>query len=547
MTLRWDSLLVRHLAAELDRTCGGARLRALRLDGRTRDFVMLFRAKTLVWRLHPGRGYPLLEDEIVPDERDIRVKARVRRVYSPPDERMIVFECAPETNDGEPIEIFIELLGNQLNAIVSEGRERTVRHVLRRREGRRPVRTGIRYEPPPPTGREGAEVDFGEDGWTALVGSVPPDDRRAELMRRVAYVSPINVASFLDPTGEGDLARGYENWIALTSRPTAPTVLQTEAGPQPYPVSLPEMSAAPAPSLLDAFGTYALAAHGEAGRAAAALSVPPDLLESLERAIVHHERRVSRLRSELNEREEPLALRAIGDLILARYSEISPGASEVTLADFDGESVTVVLKAALTPSENAARYYDRATRSERAAERLPGLIERAEADRDQVVHLLAEAEAGSVDTRSVRKALPAGSGKTKGGDAPAGLPYKTFRSSGGCEIRVGRGARHNDDLTFRHSAPNDIWLHARHSAGAHVILRWPGPGNPSARDLKEAGTLAALHSKARTSSSVPVDWTLRKHVRKSRKSKPGSVVPERVKTLFVRPDPKMLDVLSDDR
>jgi predicted ribosome quality control (RQC) complex YloA/Tae2 family protein len=119
-----------------------------------------------------------------------------------------------------------------------------------------------------------------------------------------------------------------------------------------------------------------------------------------------------------------------------------------------------------------------------------------------------------------------------------------FRSSGGLEIRVGRGARYNDDLTFRHSSPGDVWLHARHVGGAHVILRWTGPGNPPARDLAEAATLAALHSKARTSGSVPVDWTLRKYVRKPRKAPPGRVAVERAETLFVRPEPALLEALA---
>jgi predicted ribosome quality control (RQC) complex YloA/Tae2 family protein len=101
---------------------------------------------------------------------------------------------------------------------------------------------------------------------------------------------------------------------------------------------------------------------------------------------------------------------------------------------------------------------------------------------------------------------------------------------------VGRGSRHNDDLTFHHSSPNDVWLHARDAAGAHVVLRWPGPGNPPARDLEEAATLAALHSKSRTSGSAPVDWTLRKYVRKPRKAPPGRVTADRLQTLFVEPD-----------
>lgn len=135
---------------------------------------------------------------------------------------------------------------------------------------------------------------------------------------------------------------------------------------------------------------------------------------------------------------------------------------------------------------------------------------------------------------------------SKDASAPA-LPYRTFRSSGGLEIRVGKGARFNDDLTFHHSAPDDIWLHATHTAGAHVVLRWRGPGGAPARDLEEAAILAALHSKARTSGSVPVAWTLRKYVRKPRKSPPGQVVIEREKTLFVEPDPSLVESLAERR
>jgi predicted ribosome quality control (RQC) complex YloA/Tae2 family protein len=127
------------------------------------------------------------------------------------------------------------------------------------------------------------------------------------------------------------------------------------------------------------------------------------------------------------------------------------------------------------------------------------------------------------------------------------LPYRRFRSSGGLEIRVGRAGRANDELTFRHSSPDDIWLHARDAAGAHVILRWGDRDrNPPRRDLIEAALLAALNSRARTSGTVPVDWTRRKHVRKPRNAPAGTVIPDRVSTLFVEPDPTLPDRLDSD-
>ena len=77
------------------------------------------------------------------------------------------------------------------------------------------------------------------------------------------------------------------------------------------------------------------------------------------------------------------------------------------------------------------------------------------------------------------------------------------------------------------------------------MLRWHREENPPARDLTEAAGLAALNSAARHSGTVPVDWTRRKYVRKPRKAPAGQVVVERVKTLFVEPDPDLPDRLSE--
>src|SRR5690606_14866533 len=130
--------------------------------------------------------------------------------------------------------------------------------------------------------------------------------------------------------------------------------------------------------------------------------------------------------------------------------------------------------------------------------------------------LLQRALAGSAGPAEVDAAIgPAGAGAgRRGGDARRLPPYRRYRTSGGLEVRVGRNRRANDELTFHHSSPTDVWLHAREAAG-----------------------LAALHSRARTSGTVAVDWTRRRYVRKPRKAPPGLVVPERVRTLFVEPDP----------
>jgi predicted ribosome quality control (RQC) complex YloA/Tae2 family protein len=215
------------------------------------------------------------------------------------------------------------------------------------------------------------------------------------------------------------------------------------------------------------------------------------------------------------------------------------------LVDFEGRSVPVELDPALAPHDNASRYYERAARAERARERLPALMAAAKDGAARAGALLSRARAGEAGLDEVRAELPSSQEKAPVEGAPA-LPYRTYRSSGGLEIRVGRGARRNDELTFQHSSPEDVWLHARHAAGAHVVLRWQGEGNPPARDLAEAAVLAALHSRARGSGSVPVDWTRRKYVRKTRKAPAGTVAVQRAQTLFVEPDPGLAERLREE-
>jgi predicted ribosome quality control (RQC) complex YloA/Tae2 family protein len=209
----------------------------------------------------------------------------------------------------------------------------------------------------------------------------------------------------------------------------------------------------------------------------------------------------------------------------------------VVLTGWEGEEVRIELDPARSGAENAADWYAEARKRERAAQRLPALVERARKEVGRWREAVEKGEQGEMPEWVALEVVDAGGERGRGREhAGEGRPYRVFRSSGGLEIRVGRSSRANDQLTFGYSSPNDVWLHARSVPGSHVILRWRDPeGAPPARDLEEAARLAAYYSKARSSGIVPVDWTRRKHVRKPRGAAPGSVLTQRVKTLFVEP------------
>ena len=116
-------------------------------------------------------------------------------------------------------------------------------------------------------------------------------------------------------------------------------------------------------------------------------------------------------------------------------------------------------------------------------------------------------------------------------------------SSDGFEIRVGRNNKQNDRLTCKDSEKLDIWLHTKDITGSHTVISCHGE-EPPEQTIREAAVIAAYHSKARTSSQVPVDYTLIKFVKKPAGSKPGMVIFTNNRTLYVTPDEQLVEKLK---
>lgn len=554
--MRWDPVLTGAVARELSRALSGARLAGVFMDRGAGTLHVYFRETTLLVGLTPSWTGFQMRGAAGPPEGTRTFPCKLRVVESLPDERVLVLVLPRLRGRGGTVRIVLELAPNRANGAVVEGEDWTVRHVLHARTGDRAPTVGRPY-PRPHSDRRGVETPLTLEDWLGLLEAEAPEERAGRLLRHVAFTSRVNVAALVGPpegrAGEEvavDLESGYRLWLRLRDAATIAEVsdppgresvlLSCPWGRQPYPVCLPGYTCRPSPSLVEAMDE----ASAEQGPGPGL--VPSRLTGALERALSVADKKVRKLTRELERAPDPGPVRATGDLILAHMHQVRRGASAVTLPGFAGDEVTVELDPALAPQENAARYYDRARRAERARERLPGLIREAETHAAELEDLLVRIRAGEATSEDIRALLPEEQirARTDSGAQAPSLPYRTYRTSGGLEVRVGRGRRHNDDLTFRHSRGNDIWLHARHTAGAHVILRWEGEGGPPARDLEEAAGLAALHSKARTSGSVPVDWTRRKHVRKPRKAPPGRVLADRVKTVFVEPDPSLPDRLK---
>ena len=326
------------------------------------------------------------------------------------------------------------------------------------------------------------------DGATVL----PAIEARDEaIMLRGRWMSaPICRVLFSQPD------RALSRFHTIMSLPAASPV---RCGDVVVPLPLCD-GGAPVPSMILPAGSEAEAASPASNRAT---------------------RAAARMRRELERARQAPRLRAIADALMALGTDAGIPA-QIVLPDGTSVDVPRSDDPHETPVARAERLYRDVKAMERALERLPARIEALEST--------PEAPNVARVPRAGRRARPVEGTR---------LPYKSYRSSGGIDILVGRGARSNDELTYQIAQPDDVWLHARDATGAHVVMRWPHEGAPPARDLEEAAALAAWHSRARGSVVVPVDWTRRRYVRRARGGPAGRALVERVKTVMARPSAEL--------
>ncbi len=277
-------------------------------------------------------------------------------------------------------------------------------------------------------------------------------------------------------------------------------------------------------------------------------------------------RRQEAVEGDLARLDDVARMQRVGRMLLAQGGKIRRGATRATLEDWEeGGTLEVTLDPAFPAKSQAAAIFARARRLAQAEAvmwaRLEATVRLLEAVRSlgETVREAEEVTAG-VLVRWTEAAVALG--VRRGGGAPGSTqtrarrgekperprrPYLEYVGSHGGKILVGRGAVDNDRLTLRVARPQDVWLHARGVAGAHVVVPMAKGVTVAPELLVDAATLAAHHSDARGETLVEVAWTERRYVRKPRKSPPGSVLLDRERVIALRLEPARLRRLLADR
>jgi predicted ribosome quality control (RQC) complex YloA/Tae2 family protein len=254
--------------------------------------------------------------------------------------------------------------------------------------------------------------------------------------------------------------------------------------------------------------------------------------------------------------EDPEQLRRWGELLLAGLAQARRVESGVEVPDpyHSGcEWVRVPLDPRFDLPTNAQRFFRRSRKVKRGLEKLKSRIANLgnELDHLETLELMLENADGVEELDNLAAelreagalALPAGMGKSKS-SASASLGPRRFESSFEGVIMAGRSARSNEELTFKIARPEEMWFHAKGSAGAHVVLRRSSKEPASRAEIEEAAGVAAYYSKSRRSTYVEVLYTARKNVRKIPGAPPGTVRLVNHKSVRVRPALPKSSVIS---
>lgn len=284
----------------------------------------------------------------------------------------------------------------------------------------------------------------------------------------------------------------------------------------------------------------------ERDRAARTKQRANDLFKLLVNLTERTSRRISAQQQELAACAEKDRFKLWGDLISANIYRIQKGDSSAEVENFYEEgcpTVSIELDMRKTPAQNAQRYYSEYKKCVTAEEKLAGQIEKGEEELaylDSVFDALTRAESENDIIQLRLELVQQGYIRSGGGKAkpPKALPPIEYRSSDGYTILVGRNNCQNDQLTLKFAEKSDIWLHTQTITGSHVIIVTDG-ATPPDKTIEEAAIIAAVNSKGRNSTLVPVDYCLARYVKKPSGAKPGKVIFTNYKTAFVKPDTEL--------
>ena len=478
----------------------------------------------------------------------------------------IDIDTVDEMGDHVLRRLILEIMGRHSNLILTDGENRILdaaRHVSLDMSRVRQVQPGLPYLPPP--GQDKLDpADLTADSlldYLARAGDVPLHKAVAASVSGMSMQSAKELAFRVLERGTDrseDLpatAARLADLIRRLPEMADPRVLLDDDGDPadvfafPY-LMYPLDGQAAAPTVSAALERY----FGSRDRQDRLNQKSATMVKLLKTHIERCEKKLAQQEEDLSNTAKLEEYRLCGELINANLWQLKKGESEAQLQNFyseEGEMITVPLDIQLTPVQNAQRYFKKyqkaRTTREMAAEQHESTLQELTYLEGMLLDVgkcvgeseLEEIRQELVSTGYIKKAM----NRRQQRALPKSKPYH-YRSADGIDILVGKNAAQNERLTGD-ARPNEMWLHAKDMPGSHVIIKAEGAIPDST--LAAAATLAAWYSKGQHSSMVPIDYTLKRYVKKIPGGATGMVTYTNQKTAYMtvtEADVKKIELLE---
>ena len=272
-----------------------------------------------------------------------------------------------------------------------------------------------------------------------------------------------------------------------------------------------------------------------------------ELIRRVENELQKNRQKLKKQEKELLATENAEEFRQKGELLTTLLHQVPNDQDQVVLDNYyTNQPITIALDKALTPNQNAQKYFKRYQKLKEAVKYLTELIEET---KSTILYLesvetvlnqagldeIAEIRDELIQTGFIRRRQREKLHKRK-------KPEKYLASDGKTIILVGRNNLQNDELTFKMARKEELWFHAKDIPGSHVVIT--GNLDPSDEVKTDAAELAAYYSKGRLSNLVQVDMIQVKKLNKPTGGKPGFVTYTGQKTLRVTPDSEKIESMK---
>lgn len=473
------------------------------------------------------------------------------------------FDCTDELGDKVRITAVVEIMGKYSNVIFVDGSGIIIdalKRVDMTMSSQRLVLPNIPYEYPAPQDKLNILLTDSREVVDKITSTPGEKPLNKAILGAVQGISPVICRELEartlggESSGNKSLSENEKQRLQAEIDALADTVLTSKGKPlvlyhkgdsKPFDISFVEITQYGSlceSREFDSFCELLDSYYIERDSADRMRVKAADLTRVLNNHINRTTNKINIQKQELENCADREQLRIQGDLLQANLYRIERGAESVTVENFYDENnapMEILLNPALTPAQNAQKFYKDYNKAKTAQQVLTVQIQKAEEEllyleslKDVLSRVKSEKELNQVRLEFMEQGyIKKNKSMSK---KPSTLPPLEYKTSDGFRVLVGRNNKQNDQLTMKTASKRDIWLHTKDIPGSHTIIVTDGR-EVGESTVIEAARIAAYHSKAKDSTNVPVDYTLVKHVSKPNGAKPGMVIFVNNRTVYVDP------------